>query len=172
MIPFYILAAIAIFSTLEVVLQLNAVHALLYLVVSLLSVALTFYLLGAPFAAALEIITYAGAIMVLFIFVAILLNLGPTSTRQEREWLNPRAGFGPAGLGVMLLFELIWIFAHAKGVALPRKIIGPHRVGRTLLGPYLLGVELSSFLLLSGLIGAFHIGRDIERDRVTDKKGG
>ena len=76
---FYIAACIAVISTLMVIIQLNPVHALLYLVVSLLSIALIFLLLGAHFAAALEVIVYAGAIMVLFVFVVMMLNLGPRS---------------------------------------------------------------------------------------------
>ena len=60
--------------------RLNAVHALLYLVVSLLAVAMVFFILGAPFVAALEVIIYAGAIMVLFIFVMMMLNIGDRAT--------------------------------------------------------------------------------------------
>ena len=76
LIAFYVAGARALLATLMAVTR-NAVHALLYLIVSLLSVAVTFYTLGAPFAAALEVIVYAGAIMVLFVFVVMLLNLGP-----------------------------------------------------------------------------------------------
>ena len=72
----YISGFVAIISTLMVITRTNAVHALLYLIVSLLSVALVFFLLGAPFVAALEVIIYAGAIMVLFIFVIMMLNVG------------------------------------------------------------------------------------------------
>src|SRR5574341_2112047 len=93
---FYISASIAIISTILVITRLNAVHALLYLIVSLLAVAIVFYTLGAPFVAALEVIIYAGAIMVLFIFVMMMLNLGPRAVAQEREWLRPGAWAGPA----------------------------------------------------------------------------
>ena len=72
---FYIAGVVAVISTIAVVLQTNIVHALLYMVVSLLSVAVIFYVLGAPFAAMLEAIVYAGAIMVLFLFVIMMLNL-------------------------------------------------------------------------------------------------
>ncbi len=81
---FYVAGAVAIVSTLLTITRLNAVHALLYLIVSLLSVAIVFYTLGAPFVAALEVVIYAGAIMVLFIFVVMMLNLGERSTRQDR----------------------------------------------------------------------------------------
>ena len=93
---FYIAAAIAVFSTLMMLTRLHAVHALLYLVVALLAVAVVFYTLGAPFIAALEVIIYAGAIMVLFVFVVMLLNLGVRATTIEREWLRPTMYIGPA----------------------------------------------------------------------------
>ena len=73
---FYIAAFIAVIATVAVILQTNIVHGLLYLILSLLAVAVIFYVLGAPFAAVLEAIVYAGAIMVLFLFVIMMLNLG------------------------------------------------------------------------------------------------
>ena len=72
---FYIAAIVAVISTLCVILQSNIVHALIYLILSLLAVAVIFYVLGAPFAAMLEAIVYAGAIMVLFLFVIMMLKL-------------------------------------------------------------------------------------------------
>ena len=73
---FYIAGAVAVIATLLMLTRANVVHALLYLIVSLLAVAVVFYTLGAPFVAALEVIVYAGAIMVLFVFVVMMLNLG------------------------------------------------------------------------------------------------
>ena len=78
---FYISAVVAILATLMAISRAHPVHALLYLIVSLLAVALVFFTLGAPFVAALEVITYAGAIMVLFLFVVMMLNLGPGNDR-------------------------------------------------------------------------------------------
>jgi NADH-quinone oxidoreductase subunit J len=157
---FYIAAAIAILSTLMVITQLNAVRALLYLIVSLLSVATIFYLLGAPFSAALEVITYAGAIMVLFVFVIMMLNLGPLSMEQERQWLNPRMWIGPSTLAAILLGELVYALISARtphnGQSL--SVVGPEQVGEALFGPYALGVELASMLLLAGLVGSYHLG--------------
>src|SRR5882762_1027068 len=95
-IAFYLAAAVAIVSTVLAVSNTNPVHALLYLIVSLLSVAMVFFAIGAPFAGALEIIVYAGAIMVLFVFVVMMLNLGPATIEQERRWLTPRVWLGPA----------------------------------------------------------------------------
>jgi NADH-quinone oxidoreductase subunit J len=158
---FYISAAIAIISTILVLKQVNAVHALLYLVVSLLSVALILFSLGAPFVAALEVIIYAGAIMVLFVFVVMMLNLGPQAARKERRLLQPEIWVGPALLAVVLLGELFYVFV-SNSARYHARMVGPHQVGITLLGPYLLGVELASILLLAGLVGAFHLGRGAE----------
>ena len=73
---FYICGLIAILATLRVITHTNPVHALLYLIISLLAISGVFFSLGAYFAGALEIIVYAGAIMVLFVFVVMMLNLG------------------------------------------------------------------------------------------------
>jgi len=72
---FYIAAAVAVISTVMAITRLVAVHALLYLIVSLLAVAVVFYTMGAPLVAALEVIIYAGAIVVLFVFVVMMLNV-------------------------------------------------------------------------------------------------
>lgn len=86
---FYLCGLVAVLTTLRVITHTNPVHALLYLIISLLAVAGVFFSLGAYFAGALEIIVYAGAIMVLFVFVVMMLNLGESVQAQEREWLKP-----------------------------------------------------------------------------------
>jgi NADH-quinone oxidoreductase subunit J len=156
---FFVAAAVAIISTFMVITHLDAVHALLYLVVSLLSIAVIFYLLGAPFAAALEVIIYAGAIMVLFVFVVMVLNLGPISREQENRWLRPGMWLGPVILSGILAFELVYVLAGAE-VPSGAAGTGPKQVARSLFGPYLIAVELASILLMAGLVGAWHIGRE------------
>ncbi len=156
---FYMAAALALAATAMVVTRRNAVHALLYLVLSLLAIAVVFFTLGAPFVAALEVVVYAGAIMVLFVFVIMMLNLGPAGVAQERAWLTPRVWIGPAVLAAALLGEVLYLLWNAG----PRAAIGlelpPKEVAAALYGPYLLAVELASLLLLAGLIGAYHLGR-------------
>ena len=164
---FWASAAIAILATLAVIVQLNAVHALLYLIVSLLSVALMFYTLGAPLAAALEVIIYAGAIMVLFVFVVMILNLGPQATAQERSWLSRWMWIGPAVLAALLLAELIYLVTQHTA-SLSGTVVEPGVVGSTLFGAYLLGVELVSMLLLTSLVGAFHLARREPYERPVD----
>ncbi len=156
-IVFYIASAIAVAATLLMLTRLNVVHALLYLVISLLAVAIIFYTLGAPFAAALEVIIYAGAIMVLFIFVLMLLNLGEAAVRTEKQWTRPRIWIGPSILAAVLVAEFVYLLTRSQGAG-PVAAIGPEAVGISLFGTYLLGVELASMLLLGGLVGAFHLG--------------
>ncbi|MES2491552.1 MAG: NADH-quinone oxidoreductase subunit J [Pseudomonadota bacterium] len=156
---FYVAAAVAVLSTFLVVTGKNPVHALLYLVVSLFAVAMIFFTLGAPFAGALEIIVYAGAIMVLFVFVVMMLNLGEAVVQQEKLWLTPRAWIGPALLSSVLLGLLLYVLLpsdlHMAGAA----TISPKQVGIVLYGPYLLAVELASMLLLGALVAAYHLGK-------------
>ncbi len=162
---FYIAAVVAILSTALVIVNANVVHALLYLVISLLAVAVIFYILGAPFAAALEVIVYAGAIMVLFVFVVMMLNLGKAAIRQERRWLAPWIWVGPSGLAAILLGELVYMLWRGPALASSGTLVGPRQVGALLFGPYMLAVELASMLLLAGLVGAYHLGRPEEQTR-------
>jgi NADH-quinone oxidoreductase subunit J len=163
---FYIAATVSVLATVMVITRLNAVHALLYLIVSLLSVALVFFRLGAPFIAALEVIIYAGAIMVLFVFVIMMLNLGPRSTERESSWLRPRMWLGPITLTIILLIELIYILGQSGGDHVATGTIEAKQVGISLFGTYLLAAELASMLLLAGVVGAYHLGRESAEDRM------
>jgi len=157
-IVFYTASAVAIAATILMLTRLHAVHALLYLIVSLLAVAVIFFDLGAPFIAALEVIIYAGAIMVLFVFVVMLLNLGEPAARAERALLTPPMWIGPSVLATILLAEFVWLLAHGNAPPVVAASIGPVEVGMALFGRYLIGVELASMLLLAGLVAAYHLG--------------
>ena len=161
---FYLAAFVAVVATLLVVVSAQAVHALLYLIVSLLAVAVVLFVLGAPFAAALEVIVYAGAIMVLFIFVIMMLGRDAGVLARNREWLRPRVWFGPALLAAILLGELVYVLAVHADAGNATVIVDAKQVGMLLFGPYLLGVELASMLLLAALVGAHHLGRQQPRE--------
>ena len=156
---FYITSAIAVVATIMVITNHNLIHALLYLVVSFLSVAVVFYLLGAPFVAALEVIIYAGAIVVLIIFVIMMLNLKEEAVEQERAWLSRGIIIGPAILSTVLLAELIYIIAEGQTTESIARLVDAKAVGMSLYGPYVIGVELSGILLMAGIVGAYHLGR-------------
>jgi NADH-quinone oxidoreductase subunit J len=156
---FYISSAVALLATMLVITRRAAVHALLYLIVSLLAVALVFLSLGAPFVAALQVIIYAGAIMVLFVFAAMMLNLGHRASREESRLLTPGVWAGPAALAAVLLAELLCVFLRADSPGAVAGVVEAKAVGVCVFGPYLLGVELASMLLLAGLVGAYHLVR-------------
>jgi NADH-quinone oxidoreductase subunit J len=155
---FYLAALIAVAATVAALTRANAAHALIYLIVSLLAVAVIFFLMGAPFAAALEVVIYAGAIMVLFVFVIMMLNLGEAGNAREREWLRGRNWIVPGIMAALLLLELVIALAQTpaatSGVA-----VAPKAVGLALFGPYVLAAEIASMLLLAGLVGSYHLGR-------------
>jgi NADH-quinone oxidoreductase subunit J len=165
---FYITSAVAVFATGMMITRLNAVHALLYLILSLLAVGVIFFLLGAHFAAVLEVIIYAGAIMVLFVFVIMMLNQGQKTMEQEDAWLQPGIWIGPSLLALILFVELLLI-VMLGGNAETGHVVDSKQVGIALYGPYLLAVELASLLLLSGLVGAYHLGKPMIK---TKKSGG
>ena len=156
---FYVSAAVAVISTFMVITRRNGVHALLYLIVSFLALAFVLSLLGAPFVAALEVIIYAGAIMVLFVFVMMLLNFGPDAYQQKKAWTNLKIWTGPSILAVILLVELLLIVSGVGPRALIPRVISPKEVSVAMFGTYLLGIELSSMILLAGMVGAYHLGR-------------
>jgi NADH-quinone oxidoreductase subunit J len=155
---FYASAIVAILATLMTVTRINVVHALLYFIVSLLALAVIFYTLGAHFAAALEVIVYAGAIMVMFLFVIMMLNLGKATQDQERVWLKPGMWIGPSVLVAPLLVELLMVIDNAQE-QMAHTVVTAKDVGIDLFGPYVLAVELASMLLLAGLVGAYHLAR-------------
>ncbi len=139
---FYIAGAVAVISTGLMLTRLNVVHALLYLIVSLLGVAVVFYVLGAPFVAALEVIIYAGAIMVLFVFVVMMLNIGAHEVEIEEQWLTPGIWAGPVLLATILIIEVVYL-VRSGTADLATSAVGPKQVGIALFGPYLIGVELA-----------------------------
>jgi NADH-quinone oxidoreductase subunit J len=165
---FFIAGAVTLLSAALTVSSTNAVHALLYLVVTMLAIALIFFLLGSSFAAALQIIVYAGAVMVLFVFVTMMLHQGEKSLQSERQLYHLPSSFGPFMLCGVLLAELIYILntfdhhnilnltSHGDFKVVP---ISVKTLGTALYGPYQLLVVIAALMLLSALISAIHIAR-------------
>jgi NADH-quinone oxidoreductase subunit J len=165
LILFVIAADVAVVATLLAVTARVTLHALLYLAISLIAVALVFYTLGAPFVAALEVIVYAGAIVVLFIFAVMLLSpseseVGLGGARRARHWI------GPAVLALVLLGEIVYVVVGASGQA-GAQAVPSRAVGVALFGPYALGIELASMLLLVALIGVGHIAGHWQKARAA-----
>ena len=155
---FYIAAIAAIIATLKVVTGKNAVHALLYLIASLLSVSVIFFILGAPFAAALEVIIYAGAIMVLFVFVIMMLHENAEGIKKESELLKPAIWIGPSVISIILFAEMLYMLMRQEAHPITMPEVLPVEVGKLLFTKYMLVVELAAFLLTAGIVGAYHLG--------------
>ena len=160
---FYIAGFCAIFATLKMVIGKSAVHALLYLIVSLISISVIFFLLDAPFVAALEVMVYAGAIMVLFVFVIMMLNVSKDGIKKERELLKPATWIGPSIISALLFCEMIFMLTHQTRLLMPSHNFPPGSVGTLMFTKYMIVVDLAAFLLAAGIIGAYHLG---EKGRV------
>lgn len=156
---FYISSFIAIVATVMVITRYHPIHALLYLVVSFLAMAMIFLSLGAPFVAVLEVIIYAGAIMVLFIFVVMMLNLGKETALQEKNWLRPKVWIGPSLMSLVLLVEMIILVSKKNELPMLVSAVDSRKVALSLYGEYIIALELTGFLLMAGIVGAAHIGK-------------
>jgi NADH-quinone oxidoreductase subunit J len=164
-IAFYIAALIMLAAAAGVIASRDVVHAVLHMVLSVLALAVVLAIIGAPFIAAIVIIINAGAIVILFLFLMMMLNLGPKSVEQERKWLKLRFWPGPIIIGLVLLAEFIYIFLQTPPTASGNAAISPVKIGITLFGDYLAAVEIVSALLLSALVGAYHLGRQGEPEK-------
>lgn len=179
---FFIAAAITLASAALTVTATNAVHGLLYLVVTMMALALIFFLLGSSFAAALQIIVYAGAVMVLFVFVTMMLHQGQKSLDQEAQLYSPAKSYGPMILAAILLAELIYILNTFHHGNITNQLsqgdftihhISIKNLGASLYGHYQLLVAIAALLLLSALIGAIHIARRTQsQTQQQDKQEG
>lgn len=173
---FFAAGIVALAATLRVITCANSVHALLYLIVSLLAVAIDFYALGAPFAATLEVVVYAGAVMVLFVFVVMMLNLNAETTARERHWTRPALWVGPGAMAAILLFAMLGALIEGPAIgSIDGQVLTANAVGANLFGPYVLVVELAAFLLLAALVVAAHVGRDetdLEKDAAARSERG
>jgi NADH-quinone oxidoreductase subunit J len=149
--------SLALIAAALAVTRSNVMHSLLYLLAALLALAASFFALGAGFAGALLIIVYAGAIVVLFVFVAMTVGTDGAAMARERAQLE-RSWPVPAAMSILVAAPFLFgigdpIPSHATPVA-------ARAVGQLLFGPWAWAIELASFLLLAGLIGVRHIGRD------------
>jgi NADH-quinone oxidoreductase subunit J len=154
---FYVSGAIAVISALLVIVQTSAMRALISLIVLLLAIASVFFTLGAPFAAVLQIIIYAGAIIVLFVFAVMILNLGREAEVREQGWLASVLWVLPVFLAGALLLQFVVTLMHRETTH-AALVVPPKAVGISLFTDYLIGVELASILLLAALVAAFHYG--------------
>ncbi|AAZ18452.1 NADH dehydrogenase subunit J [Psychrobacter arcticus 273-4] len=166
---FYSLAAVAIFASLRVVTQANPVHAILSMIVSLLAIAGIFFVIGAPFAGALEIVVYAGAIMVLFVFVIMMLNLGMRNDEREERWLDAGTWAIPTGLTIIIAVVLYAMIGlnHNEAAVIGGSTISAKAVGTVLFTKYIMLIEVAALLLLAALVAAYHLGKEAIDDEIV-----
>ena len=155
---FYCLSAMALISGVLVITRRNAVHSALALIVTLLSLAGIYLMLYAPFVAGVQIILYAGGIMVLFLFVIMLVNLERAEKEKQfnKQWLIAIVAAGALGLLFVKVFvesKSVAALVH-KPVAELAETSNTQQVGIALYGNYMLAFEIASLLLLVAIVGA------------------
>ena len=167
---FYLFGLVALVSGLLFVTRKSPVAAALWLVNVMFSLAALYVMMDAQFVGAIQVLVYAGAIMVVFLFVVMLLNLGHADAMTDRRGLTVRLTAGFVGLALLAeigaLTRSSWLPELAQNLTvLPPKsdAIGP--VAGSLFGPYLLAFELTSVLILAAIVGAVVLGGGMRRDR-------
>ena len=155
---FYLLSILIIMTTVMAISCRNMVHTILYLVASFIGTAMMFYLLGAPLPAALEVIIYAGGIMVLFLFIIMMLKITDKTDSRQRTVRYALTGmFGSiAYLSACVL--LIQLPSDDAGTAMKAAFVGPAEYGKFIFRRHWLSIEVISLLLLVVLVGALMLG--------------
>ena len=158
---FWLLSVLALFSAIMVLVSRNPIHSVLWLIVVFFAISGHYLLLNAQFLAIVNIIVYAGAIMVLFLFVIMLMNLNKETEPQRNIWMK---FFGVISGGLLL-----WIFISASrsAVDINGRIVETNtggigliqNLGKVLFSQYALPFEISSVLFLSAMVGAVVIGK-------------
>jgi NADH-quinone oxidoreductase subunit J len=166
LIVFFALAAVAIASAVLMIASGNAIYSALYLVVNLTASAVFYLLLAAPFIAFVQVTVYAGAIMVLFLFVIMLLGADRVELKPSLPLQAPLAvGLGFALIVILGYGLMAGVGAGAAGPLLPADFGGPRQVGEVLFQSYLLPFEVTSVLLLVAMVGAIVLTRDEPKAR-------
>jgi len=157
---FYLFGAVAVIASLLVIAQRNPIYSVLLLIASFGALSGLYVLLDAPFVAVTQIIVYAGAIMVLFLFVVMLLN-APHEDTEHDEKVHPLRRPGPMRFGAVLaaglVVELLWALTRAgeEASAFPvAPMISVRAIGKALFTEYAFPFEVTSLLILVAMVGA------------------
>ncbi len=156
---FYLLSFLVIMFACMVVITKNPVHSVLYLVLTFFAIAGHYVLLNAQFLAAVHVIVYAGAIMVLFLFIIMMLNLNDDTEKHKSIWLKATATIASGALLVVLVGAVKGSAELKAAKVFDSKIGLIEELGKTLFTDFLLPFELSSILLLSAMVGAVMLGK-------------
>lgn len=178
LVVFVVTAVVAVVGAVAMVLSKNAVHSALFLLLNFGSISVLYLLLRAPFLFMVQLIVYAGAIIVLFLFVVMLLGAERVEdTPDAIAWQRPVA----IGLGVLLLIEALYVgFSRAAGAVTPvaqrnDDFASPEQIGRALFSTYLFPFEITSVVLLAAIVGVVVLskrsGREEQAERVLERAG-
>jgi NADH-quinone oxidoreductase subunit J len=169
---FYLLSAVMVTAAFMVVRSRNPIHSAIWLVVAFLAIACVYVLMGAEFVAAVQVLVYAGGIMVLFLFVILLVNLRDTGLPRLRAHGTAAAIVGLLAVGAMLVLN-----RHGRvpdvpvpGAAVVKEAGNLEAVGFRLFVDALLPFEIASVLLLVAIVGAIVLARDRGGDDTTAAK--
>lgn len=166
MILFLTLAALAVVTAVSMIASRNAIYSALFLVLNFITIAAIYLLLDAAFIAMVQITVYAGAIMVLFLFVIMLLGAERVEAENSLAWQRPLS----LVLGFVLLAEMVYLLFFHGGGSLPavhelESVFGsPRSIGLVLFDSYLLPFEVASILLLVAMVGAILLVRDERKE--------
>jgi NADH-quinone oxidoreductase subunit J len=163
---FFLFALIAVAGAIMLIVAREPIHSALSLILVMVALAALYLMLGAEFTAAVQIIVYAGAIMVLFVFVIMLLNAGV----EERTDFSKMAKYAGLPLAILLLFFLAHWMAHsvigaavANGAgAVNQAAVSTRELSKMLFNDYLLPFEATSILILIAMLGALVLARKAE----------
>jgi NADH-quinone oxidoreductase subunit J len=162
---FYLFGAVAVLASLLVIGQRNPIYSVLLLIASFGALSGLYVLLEAPFVAVIQIIVYAGAIMVLFLFVVMLLN-APHEDTDFDERTHPLLRAGPmrfgAALALLLVVELVWALTKGGGESGPfagGSVSSVGAIGQLLFTTYAFPFEVTSILILVAMVGAVVLAR-------------
>jgi NADH-quinone oxidoreductase subunit J len=179
---FYVLGTLAVVASLLVIGQKNPIHSVLWLILSFGGLSGLYILLDAPFVAVIQIIIYAGAIMVLFLFVVMLLNAGREDTDEDEATPVPlhRSAMRFGGLlSALLVVELVWALMSAGTLGglfggpagLPPAVSSVRTIGRALFTDYAFAFEVTSILILVAMVGAVVLARR-DTPKAAESAGG
>ena len=164
---FYVVAAVIVASTAVAITRRNLVHAVIYLIFSFFGTAMLFYLLGAPLLAVLEVIIYAGAIMVLFLFILMMIKM-----ESHQELMFPLTQWLPAALfGLIYLVAGFLMVSATPGteIALQMVLATPREFALYVFQRQWFSVEIVSLLLLVALMGALYLGKGKDKNQAEDE---
>ena len=157
---FWFLSALGLFSAIMVVISKNPVHSVLWLIIVFFTISGHYILLNAQFLAIVNLIVYAGAIMVLFLFVIMLMNLNGETEPQKNKWLKIAGVIGGGALLLVLVAALKDADSRNQMAQMGTGDIGLiHNLGIALFREYVIPFEISSILFLSAMVGAVVIGK-------------